>query len=225
MSVPFSPIRSFVRRDSRFTRAQKEAIENDWNRYVLPRCDGRAALVESFGRKSPVTLEIGSGDGTCVLELAVQRPDENFVAVEVHRPGLGRLLNRAKSGRLSNIRVSDQDIFELIDPAIEPLFEKIMIFFPDPWPKRRHHKRRMLQARFFDLMESRLHRHGRMFVATDSRSYADSILKTMESLPRWVNLAGAGQFAPRAAFRPITRFESRALAAGATVFDFCFARR
>ena len=225
MSVPFSPIRSFVRRDSRFTRAQKEAIEQDWDRYALSRCDGTAALVASFGRQSVVSLEIGSGDGTCILELAVQRPDEDFLAVDVHRPGLGRLLNRAKSGGLSNIRVSDQDIFELIDPAIEPLFEKVMIFFPDPWPKTRHRKRRMLQARFFDFLECKLHRHGRVFIATDSRSYANSILKTMEGLPRWVNLAGAGQFAPRAAFRPITKFESKALAAGTTVFDFCFARR
>ncbi|MFT4560866.1 MAG: tRNA (guanine-N7-)-methyltransferase [Gammaproteobacteria bacterium] len=225
MSVPFSPIRSFVRRDSRLTRAQREAIEQDWHRYVLPRCDGRGTLQQSFGRKSPVTLEIGSGDGTCVLELAVQRPNEDFLAVEVHRPGLGRLINRAKSGGLSNIRVSDQDVFELIDAAKEPLFEKVMIFFPDPWPKRRHHKRRMLQAKFFDFLECKLHRHGRVFIATDSRSYANSILATMANLPRWVNLAGAGRLAPRAAFRPITKFESNALAAGATVFDFCFARR
>jgi tRNA (guanine-N7-)-methyltransferase len=220
-----NPIRSFVRRDSRLTRAQRVALEQNWDRYELSKCSSAAELAEEFSADAPVTLEIGSGDGTCLLELARRSPNENFLAVEVYRPGLGRLLHRAAESNLSNIRVSDQDIWDFLPPGSEPLFERILIFFPDPWPKKRHHKRRLLQEGFFNLIESRLHRHGRLFIATDSASYAQSILETLETLPRWINLAGDGRPSPRAKFRATTKFERKALDAGSTIIDFVLARR
>lgn len=217
-------IRSFVRRDSRITPAQKTALESLWPRYALPSLHTRSDLDAAFGRHAPTTLEIGSGDGACTLALAACDARENFVAVEVYRPGLGRLLNRAANRSLSNIRVSDADICDLLGPITEPVFDRVLVFFPDPWPKKRHHKRRLLQRAFFDLLKPRVQRHGRVFIATDNADYAESIMATIAQLPDWINLAGAAAWAPRAGFRPITKFEAKAKAAGAHVFDIALAR-
>ncbi len=219
------PIRSYVRRDSRMTRAQSAALELHWQRYALPQCRGAADLRRAFTRRAAVTLEIGSGDGSCVIALAQRHGDEDFVAVEVYRPGLGRVLHRAAAAGLSNIRVSDQDICDVLAPISEAVFDRVLIFFPDPWPKKRHHKRRLLQAEFFDLLAPRVHRHARVFVATDCESYAESIHDTVGNLSAWVNLAGSQRNSPRVKFRPITKFERRALATGSQIYDFVFARR
>lgn len=214
-----------MRRDSRITRAQKVALVDNWVRYALPDCGDGADLANAFGHRAALTLEIGSGDGTCVHDLARRRPEENFIAVEVYRPGLGRLLNRAAADGLSNIRVSDRDVCELLVAYTEAVFDRVLIFFPDPWPKKRHHKRRLLQDEFFGLLAPRLHRHGRVFVATDCAGYAESIMDTIEMLPAWVNLAGPRRSAPRPRFRPTTKFERRAIAAGSRIVDFVFALR
>jgi tRNA (guanine-N7-)-methyltransferase len=218
------PIRSFVRRDSRITRAQKEALVNNWDRYALPSCTRAADLSEVFGRRAPRTLEIGSGDGACTIELARRQTAEDFVAVEVYRPGLGRLLNLAVGSDLSNIRVSNQDICDLLALITNAAFDRVLIFFPDPWPKKRHHKRRLLGVKFFDLLALRVHRHGRLFIATDSESYAESILEVVDQSSSWINLSGPMRTAPRVQFRPITKFERKAINAGSTVYDFVFAR-
>ncbi|MFP6781878.1 MAG: tRNA (guanosine(46)-N7)-methyltransferase TrmB [Gammaproteobacteria bacterium] len=220
-----NPIRSFVRRNSRLTPAQRTALEKNWARYELTNCSTFDELSRAFHSRAPVTLEIGSGDGACLLELAQRSPNENFLAVEVYRPGLGRLLHRAADSELLNIRVSDQDIWDLLPRGMEPLFEQILIFFPDPWPKKRHHKRRLLQEEFFDLIEPCLHRHGRVFIATDSISYAQSILETVAVLPRWINLAGEGRFSVRPKFRPTTKFENKAIVANSPIAEFVLARR
>ena len=219
-----TPIRSFVRRDSRMTPAQKAALEALWPRYVLPLLNTRDDLDAAFGRPAPTTLEIGSGDGACTLALAGCEADQNYIAVDVYRPGLGRLLHRAASESLSNIRVSDEDICDLLGPITEPVFDRVLVFFPDPWPKKRHNKRRLLQQDFFNLLLPRVQRHGRVFIATDNAEYAESVVATIEQLPCWINLAGPGAWAPRAAFRPITKFEAKAGAAGSRVFDIVLAR-
>ncbi len=217
-------IRSFVRRDSRITPAQKTALESLWPRYALAPLNARADLDAAFGRVAPTTLEIGSGDGACTLALASRAEDENFIAVEVYRPGLGHLLNRAAKQSLANIRVSDADICDLLAPVTAPLFDRVLVFFPDPWPKKRHNKRRLLQRAFFELLMPRVHRHGRVFIATDNAEYAESVVVAIEELPGWTNLAGPGAWAPRAAFRPITKFEAKAGVAGSRVFDIVLAR-
>ncbi len=218
------PIRSFVRRNSRLTVAQKRALEQNWEHYALGVCSDSADFAKAFHRSASVTLEVGSGDGACVLELARRLSGEDFLAVEVYRPGLGRLLNGVAAAGLENIRVSDQDIRDLLNRITDEVFDRVLVFFPDPWPKKRHHKRRLLQREFFDLLAPRLHRHGRLFVATDCESYAQSILETVNGLSTWVNLAGSERGVPRAKFRPITKFERRALAAGSTIYDFVFGR-
>ncbi|MGR9089656.1 MAG: tRNA (guanine(46)-N(7))-methyltransferase TrmB [Gammaproteobacteria bacterium] len=217
-------IRSFVRRDSRITPAQKTALDTLWPRYALPTLHTRNDLDAAFGRRAPTTLEIGSGDGACTLALADRDEGENFIAVEVYRPGLGRLLNRAAAQSLANIRVSDADICDLLGPIGAPLFDRVLVFFPDPWPKKRHNKRRLLQRAFFELLMPRMQRHGRVFIATDNADYAESIMDTIADLPGWINLAGPGAWAPRAAFRPVTKFEAKAGAAGSQVFDIALAR-
>ncbi len=218
------PIRSFVRRDSRITRAQKAAFINNWDAYALPTCTGASDIVDVFGRRGPCTLEIGSGDGACTIELARRRIAEDFVAVEVYRPGLGRLLKLADANDLSNIRVSDQDICDLLVPILDPIFDQILIFFPDPWPKKRHHKRRLLDNNFLNLLAPRVHRHGRLFVATDSENYAESIAEVVDQSSTWLNLSGPRRTSPRATLRPITKFERKAIEAGSRVYDFIFAR-
>ena len=218
------PIRSFVRRDSRMTRAQNEAFVNNWETYALPRCIDATDIVDVFGRRAPCTLEIGSGDGACTIALAQRRIAEDFVAVEVYRPGLGRLLNLAAGSDLSNIRVSNEDVCDLLAPIANAAFDRVLIFFPDPWPKKRHHKRRLLGAKFFDLLAPRVHRHGRLFIATDSESYAESIVEAVDRSSTWVNLSGPRRTSPRVRFRPVTKFERKAINVGSTVHDFIFAR-
>ena len=219
------PIRSFVRRDSRITPAQRNALERHWDRYALPRCTGREDLASAFRCSAPVNIEIGTGDGICILQVAAHAVEENFVGVEVYRPGLGRLLAQVQAHDLRNIRVSDEDACDLINAFEQPVFTKVYIFFPDPWPKKKHHKRRLLQAGFFENLGSRMHRHGRVFIATDSESYAQSILESLNTLPQWINLAGVNRFAPRPHFRPLTKFEQKAHRAGSRVFDFALCRR
>ena len=219
-----APIRSFVRRDSRITRAQRQALERNWDTYVLSQCASVADLAAAFGRHASCTLEIGSGDGACVVDLARRRADENFIAVEVYRPGLGRLLNLAEAAALKNIRVSNGDICDVLVQFSSEVFDQVLIFFPDPWPKKRHHKRRLLQHNFFELLAPRLHRHGRLFIATDCESYAQSINEAIASSVHWTNLSGPGRTAPRINLRPVTKFERKARAAGATVYDFILAK-
>jgi tRNA (guanine-N7-)-methyltransferase len=219
-----SLIRSFVRRDSRITRAQREALVRNWDAYALPPCAGADDLAIAFGARGPCLLEIGSGDGGCIIELAQRRVGETFVAVEVYRPGLGRLLNLANAAKLTNVRVSNQDICDLLVSFCDAVFDQVLIFFPDPWPKKRHHKRRLLQENFFNLLAPRVHRHGRVFIATDCESYAASIIETIEDCSHWTNLSGPGRVSPRVNFRPVTKFERKAKVAGSTVYDFILAR-
>jgi tRNA (guanine-N7-)-methyltransferase len=207
------------------TGAQKAALAQEWERYALPRCRDTADLRCVFNRRAPLTLEIGSGDGTCVFALAERYPHEDFVATEVYRPGLGRLVHRVAAAGVDNIRVSDQDVCDLLAPFSEAVFDRVLIFFPDPWPKKRHRKRRLLQREFFNLIAPRVHRHGRLFVATDCENYAESILDTVEGLATWANLTGPRRRSPRPKFRPITKFERKGLVAGSQIYDFIFARR
>lgn len=218
------PIKSFVRRDSRITRAQRLALDRNLDNYALPTCADAVDLGSAFGRRAPCTLEIGSGDGECIVELAKLHSDENFVAVEVYRPGLGRLLNLIEAEKLTNIRVCNEDIIEVLPRITDEVFDQVLIFFPDPWPKKRHNKRRLLQQTFFDVLAPRVHRHGRLFIATDSETYAQSIKETIEDSAKWGNLSGPWHTSPRVNFRPVTKFERKARVAESHVYDFIFSR-
>lgn len=223
--TPATPraVRSFVRREGRMTSAQRRALEAlaDTYRWPLETC----APESITGRCAPLWLEVGCGDGENVLAAARAHPARDYLACEVHGPGVGHLLNGIAQARLTNLRVARCDVFELLKVLPAESLAAASVFFPDPWPKKRHHKRRLLQAPFFTELARVLARHGRLFVATDWADYAQEIAALVETLPAWCNLAGPGRRAPRAKARLLTKFERRARREGRAVADFVFARR
>ena len=195
---------------------------------LLPRheLDLRSAdILATWPRRAPLCLEIGTGNGENLLANARGNPGLNYLAVEVHRPGIGQLLLQVEAHGISNVRVSTADIHTVLERLPGECLQEVAIFFPDPWPKTRHHKRRLLKASFFRLLEPKLARHGRVHIATDIEDYAESLLETLTTLHDWENLAGAGQRAPRPTWRCLTRFEARGVAAGRRIHDFVLARR
>ena len=206
------------------TAAQRAALEREWSAYGLTVDNGPIDLAGAFGRAAPRVLEIGCGDGTALLEMARRHPENDYLGVEVYRPGLGGLLQRIAAERTTNIRLISEDVVEVLARGIpEHSLDVICIFFPDPWPKKRHHKRRLIQPSFRDLLHAKLKRHGRLFVATDWPDYAEHILDVMEGDRGFVNLAGPGMSAPRPRWRPLTKYEQRARRLGHAIRDFAYA--
>jgi tRNA (guanine-N7-)-methyltransferase len=214
-------IRSFVLRQGRMSPAQQRACDALYPRYgVTPstQLDFRAL----FGRDAPVVLEIGFGMGETTAAIAAARPDVDFLGVDVHWPGVGALLRRVESMQLANLRVLRHDAADVVAQMIAPAsLAGIHVFFPDPWPKKRHHKRRLLQPPFVHALAVALAPGGYLHVATDWPDYAEGILATLAAEPLLTNTAAAG-FAPRPAWRPSTKFEQRGLARGHAVFDLLF---
>ena len=206
-------IRSFVRRDSRVTKAQSAALENYLEKYRFR--PGQEAL----SGYSSVNLEIGAGDGQCTLDLSRRRPASAWVAAEVYRAGLGRLVHAVEQEGLVNVRASDEDVVALIATVPPEYFDSIMIFFPDPWPKKRHHKRRLINEDFFVRLSRVLKRNGRVFIATDIEDYALQILEAIDGSSYWTNLSGPGTWSIRPKFRILTKFEAKGVAAGRKIFD------
>lgn len=216
-------IRSFVRRNSRLTSGQKKALENHWREYGIEIKGELPALDTVFGRRAPCVLDIGSGMGDTTIEMACRHPGLNFVAVEVHQPGVGNLIRRAHSGDITNVRIISEDIVDVLhSKALVNAFDKILILFPDPWPKKRHHKRRLITTTFIDALLPCLKRHGRLYIATDWQDYAEQILDVCDQHPSLANLAGKGCYAPRPAWRPPTKFENRGLGLGHEVRDLAY---
>lgn len=205
------------------TVAQARALSELLPRYALNLDAGN--VLTAWQRQAPLFLEIGTGNGENLLANARRNPDRNYLAVEVHRPGIGQLLLQVEAHDMRNVRVSTADILIVLERLPAESLQEVAIFFPDPWPKTRHHKRRLLKTTFFELLRPRLARHGRVHIATDIADYAESLLETLATLPAWENLAGAGNRAPRPSWRCLTRFEARGLAAGRPIHDFVLARR
>jgi len=177
-----------------------------------------------FGRRAPRVLDIGFGMGETTAAMALARPDTDFLAVDVHAPGVGRLLNRIDEGGLSNVRVMKHDAVEVVALMIPPAsLSAVHVFFPDPWPKKRHHKRRLLTPRFVHELASRLLPGGHLHVATDWEEYAQEVLATLCADALLENTADS--FAPRPEYRPLTKFEARGLKLGHGVRDLVFRRR
>lgn len=218
MSVARAAVRSFARREGRITAAQKRALAELGPRYaVTAKPIDRQGL---FGRVAPLEVEIGFGDGAALVEMARARPAHDFIGVEVYRPGVGRLLLDLEREGLANVRVAALDAVEFAERYLEEeSAHRIMAFFPDPWPKKRHHKRRLLQPGFVKLLARRLERGGELHVATDWADYAEFALRTLEQEQTLRNPHGRGSFAPRPCQRPLTKYERRGLALGHPVFD------
>ena len=232
---PHRPIRSFVRREGRMTLAQRRALAQWWPRYGidLPVEGAPAAaapivldLAAAFQRAAPTILEIGFGNGAHLHALAQQQPQHNFLGIEVHRPGVGHLLQQLAADAMDNVRVICADASETLTHAIAPAsFDAAYVLFPDPWPKKRHHKRRLLQTEFAALLVSRLKPGALLHVATDWEDYAHATLAVLSAFTELENLAGAGQFAPRPTTRAPTKFERRGERLGHGVWDLSFRRR
>jgi len=216
-------IRSFVRREGRMTVSQKKALEELWPKFGVE--PGRIEFARLFGRDAPVVLEIGFGNGEHLLARAQAEPDKDFFGVEVHRPGAGRVMNRTQAAGLTNLRVACDDAVEVLrDWLPERCLAEIVIYFPDPWPKKRHHKRRLVQPAFAQLAASRLRPGGLLKLATDWAEYAEHMRATLDAEPLLRSRAGAAGFAPRPAERTPTRFETRGQKLGHEVFDLVYER-
>jgi len=219
-------LRSFVRREGRFTPSQRRAVAELLPRYGLPAGGGPIDLVELFGRDAPRTLEIGFGNGAVLASLASAEPQHDFIGIEVYRPGVGRLLAQADSEGMRNLRVSDADAVTLLrERFADASLDRILVFFPDPWPKKRQQKRRLIQLPLTTLLASKLKPGGRLCLATDWQNYAEQMLEVMEGTPGMRNAHGSGNYAPRPEFRPITRFELRGQRLGHGVWDLVFEKK
>jgi tRNA (guanine-N7-)-methyltransferase len=218
------PIRSFVLRQGRFSPAQQRAHETLLPRFGIAFAREALDLERVFARSAPKILEIGSGMGETTVAIARAMPECDFLAIEVHAPGVGSLLKRIDELGLANLRVIQHDAVEVVREMIAPgTLAAIHVFFPDPWPKRRHHKRRLVQPGFVHPLALRLAKGGYLHIATDWKEYADAMLATLEAEPLLLNTALA--FATRPAYRPLTKFERRGIRLGHGVWDLVFRRR
>jgi len=218
-------IKSFVMRAGRMTEGQQRGLDNGWPRFGLTLEAGAQDLDRLFGRRAPRTLEIGFGMGHSLLEMAAAAPQEDFIGIEVHRPGVGALLSGLLAQDLSNVRVYACDALEVLRHCIpDASLDRVLLFFPDPWHKARHNKRRIVQPAFAELVRSKLKPGGILHMATDWQPYAEHMLEVMDVAPGYLNLAGDERFVARPPERPITKFERRGERLGHGVWDLKFQR-
>ncbi len=219
-------VRSFVRRAGRSTLAQTRAMEQLAPRYLLPFRPALLNLDAAFGRVAPTVLEIGFGMGEATAQIAARLRDHNFLCCEVHEAGVGALLKRIGEQQLENIRIISHDAVEVLEQMIAPgWLAGIHIFFPDPWHKTRHHKRRLLQSPLVAQLASRLAAGGYLHCATDWQPYAEQMLEVLAAEPMLVNTGTVDGYAERPDYRPLTKFEQRGLRLGHGVWDLVFRRR
>ena len=217
-------IRSFVRREGRLTPGQQRALDEIWPRFGL---DFEAAFdaAGAFGRTAPLTLEIGFGNGASLAQMAANEPDTDFIGIEVHRPGVGHLLLELESRELTNVRIFCHDAVEVLERRIpDHCLDRALLFFPDPWPKKKHHKRRILQPGFTSLIAAKLKPGGIFHMATDWQPYAEHMLEVMEASAAFSNCSGERRWSDRPAYRPVTKFESRGQRLGHGVWDLLYRR-
>ena len=216
-------IRSYVLRQGRMTDAQRAAHARLLPRYGLGFAPEPLDLEHVFARSAPTILEIGFGMGETTAEIAAAHPELNYLGVEVHAPGVGALLRQIEARALANVRILQHDAVEVLTAMTAPQsLAGIHVFFPDPWPKKKHHKRRLIQVDLVRLMASRLVPGGYLHLATDWQDYADWMLDVLAQVPELKNTAA--RFAPRPEYRPLTKFERRGLRLGHAVRDIVFIR-
>lgn len=216
-------IRSYVIRAGRITEGQRAAFDDCWPRYGLSLHDGRLDLEATFGRVAPRVLEIGFGMGDSLLAMAQQEPDKDFIGIEVHPPGMGRLIKGAADAGLDNLRVYMADAIDVLDDCIpEGSIDRFQLYFPDPWHKKKHHKRRIVQPAFVEKVRTKLKPGGVFHLATDWQNYAEHMQAVMEVAPGFTNAVAPGQYAERPDYRPITKFEQRGARLGHGVWDLLY---
>ena len=220
---PHRAIRSFVVRAGRMTVAQERAWRELWPRYGINAGEGVIDFVAAFGREAAVTIEIGFGNGESLVALAAAHPERMFVGLEVHRPGVGHLMLRCEAEQLTNVRAVCHDAVEILQRHVaDGSLDEVLLYFPDPWPKKRHHKRRIVQSAFTDLVARKLRPSGVFRMATDWQPYAEHMLATATGCAALKNESSTGDFVSRPDHRPLTRFEQRGHRLGHEVWDLAF---
>jgi tRNA (guanine-N7-)-methyltransferase len=219
-------IRSFVLRQGRFTPAQQRAFELHWQRFGVEPTTMPPDWAQVFGRSAPLVLEIGFGNGEQLLHAGMHETERDFIGIEVHRPGVGRLMNALAAHNVENVRLYNHDAIEVLQCCIaEESLTEVRIYFPDPWPKKRQQKRRLIQPAFAEQIASRVRAGGRLHLATDWADYSTHMLETLDASPHWRNVAGDGATIARPDWRIETHFEKRGLRLGHGVWDLLYERR
>ena len=220
--IPHRPIRSYVLRSGRLTDSQKKAIAEHWQEFVIATDDSLLDLQKLFPEPGKLVIEIGFGMGDSLLEMALQEPSSNFIGIEVHQPGIGKLLHGIAEQSLSNLKIICRDATEVLTRCIPPTtVDTLQIFFPDPWPKKKHQKRRIVQPDFMMVLRDRLKPGGKIHLATDWQEYAEHMLDVMERVPGMHNQEGAAKFWAHPT-RPGTKFETRGKRLGHGVWDLMY---
>jgi tRNA (guanine-N7-)-methyltransferase len=218
-------IRSYVLRTGRMTPSQRRAYDEGWQCWGLEYTPDTLDIDTVFGRHGPCVLEIGFGMGQSLAEMAKSNPDANYIGIEVHRPGVGRLLHSMDDLDIDNIRVYCHDAVEVLQDCIpDAALDTVQIFFPDPWHKKRHNKRRLIQPAFVALLAKKLKRGGTLHLATDWEDYASQMMAVLSGAEDFSNTCSEGEFAQRPAHRPLTKFELRGERLGHGVWDLVFSR-
>ena len=224
-ALPRRTVRSFVVRAGRMTVAQDRAWTELWPRYGIETSGEPVDFKANFGRTAPLTLEVGFGNGESLLALAAAHPERDYVGIEVHRPGIGHLMLRAEELGLGNVRAICRDAVEVLQQCVAPdSLAELLLYFPDPWPKKRHHKRRIVQPAFVELVASRLRPGGVLRMATDWQPYAEHMLEVASGCAALRNESPDGSYVPRPESRPVTRFERRGRQLGHGTWDLAFSR-
>ncbi|CAA0120636.1 tRNA (guanosine(46)-N7)-methyltransferase TrmB [Zhongshania aliphaticivorans] len=218
-------IKSFVLRTGRMTDGQRRAYEINLAELGLQRSDGMQNFENTFGRVAPVVLEIGFGMGDSLAEMAANAPENDFIGVEVHTPGVGRLMYLVQDAGLKNVRTYEDDAVEVLAQCIpDNSLSRVQVYFPDPWHKARHHKRRLIQPQFVQAIRSKLNVGGVLHLATDWENYAEHMMDVMSEAEGYSNMAGDREYSPRPDYRPITKFEKRGERLGHGVWDLLFTK-
>jgi tRNA (guanine-N7-)-methyltransferase len=216
-------IRSYVVRAGRMTDGQRNAFDTSWPTYGLKLEDGAIDTDAVFGRTGPKVLEIGFGMGDSLLQMAAAEPETDFIGIEVHPPGVGTLMNTAKAEGISNLRVYLADANDVLEECFaSQSIDRLQLYFPDPWHKKKHNKRRIVQPQFVQLVREKLRPGGVLHMATDWEHYAEQMLETLDAAEGFENIAGIGQYSSRPDYRPMTKFEKRGERLGHGVWDLIY---
>ena len=216
-------IRSYVVRAGRMTDGQRNAFDTSWPTYGLKLADGAIDTDAVFGRTGPKVLEIGFGMGDSLLQMAAAEPETDFIGIEVHPPGVGTLMNTAKAEGISNLRVYLADANDVLEDCFaSQSIDRLQLYFPDPWHKKKHNKRRIVQPQFVQLVREKLRPGGVLHMATDWEHYAEQMLETLDAAEGFENIAGIGQYSSRPDYRPMTKFEKRGERLGHGVWDLIY---
>jgi tRNA (guanine-N7-)-methyltransferase len=216
-------IQSFVRRSGRLSKAQSIGLNELWHDYGVDLNEKKLDFNKLFLSKNNVTLEVGFGNGDSLLEMAIDQPNQNFLGIEVYEAGVGRLINEANKNKLSNLKIIKDDAVEVLtNNILDNSISNFQLFFPDPWHKKKHHKRRIVQISFLDLLSNKLKKDGIVHIATDWENYAEHIMELLESHSHFKNCAGDHMYSLRPKNRPLTKFENRGQKLGHGVWDIIF---